>query len=198
MAATGPCRRQMTVVDLCLSVIGLCLLSDHAVSLLQLPVGFSVGVKTAMAQFEQLLTNRNFLLMLLEALESQKTFSSRDRWVRRRVPRHLGAVTGAPLTGRRGRGRAAATWAPARPKTGHGPGRVGQPARTSVNRDCGCTGDLTTRAPAAGDAPGSGGGRPEPPPRRTSPPSGLCRRLSPAPAGVQSAGRGVSGRQEPG
>ena len=48
-------------------------------SVLQLPVGFTVGMKTAMAQFEQLLTNRNFLLMLLEALESQKTFSSRDR-----------------------------------------------------------------------------------------------------------------------
>ncbi|KAF0313041.1 Plexin-B [Amphibalanus amphitrite] len=51
---------------------------DHPVGKDTLPVGFTVGVKTAMAQFEQLLTNRNFLLMLLEALESQKTFSSRD------------------------------------------------------------------------------------------------------------------------
>ena len=58
------------------------LLTMARVALFQLPAGFTAGVRTAMAQFEQLLTNRHFLLMLLETFESQKTFSGRDRWVR--------------------------------------------------------------------------------------------------------------------
>jgi len=50
----------------------------HPVGKDTLPAGFTVGMRTAMAQFEQLLSNKNFLLMLIEALESQKTFSNRD------------------------------------------------------------------------------------------------------------------------
>ena len=35
----------------------------------------------AMVQFEQLLTNRHFLLAFVDTLENQKTFNIRDKWV---------------------------------------------------------------------------------------------------------------------
>jgi plexin A len=34
---------------------------------------------TAMIQFEQLINNKNFILVFIETLESQKTFNIRDK-----------------------------------------------------------------------------------------------------------------------